>query len=684
MSADDNATHWRIDRDGDGVAWLRLDKAGTSTNVLATEVMDELDAQIGRLESQPPTGLVVTSAKARGFIAGADVREFTRLHDEATAYEAVRAGQKVFQRLEALPCPTVAAINGFALGGGLELALACDYRVLIDDADAKLGFPEVKLGVHPGFGGTVRAIRVTGVLAAMQLMLTGRSVRPGQALKIGLVDRVVPAAELEATARNLALNPPEMKRAGLLSRLLELAPARAVVTRVLNKQVASRVKRAHYPAPFALIELWRRHGGDDEPRRYEHEAHSFARLMRTDTSRNLVRVFLLQDRLKSLGGDKRHEIKRVHVVGAGVMGGDIAAWCALQGLEVTLQDREMKYVEPALKRAQALFQKKLHDAATMRETGARLRADLEGDAVSDADVVIEAIFEDAEAKQQLYKRIEPRMKADAVLATNTSSIRLETLRTALGDPHRLIGLHFFNPVAKMPLVEVIHTAQTHGDEVSRGLAFARRINRLPLPCKSAPGFVVNRVLMPYLMEAILLAEEGIPYELIDTAATEFGMPMGPIELADTVGLDVGLQVARILGEAFGRSVPGSLTEKVERKELGRKSGKGFYEYRDGKPVREDVRRSAAPSELQDRLMLPLLNEAAACYYDKVIADADLLDAGVIFGTGFAPFRGGPIQYARARGIDEVVGRLSELESRLGDRFAPSAGWAELREERSPP
>ncbi|MGH8496095.1 MAG: 3-hydroxyacyl-CoA dehydrogenase NAD-binding domain-containing protein [Gammaproteobacteria bacterium] len=682
MNNDEKMMHWRTERQDDGIVWLHFDKAGSSANVLAAEVLRELEALLARFESKPPQALILASGKPRGFIAGADVKEFTELQSEDQAYAAVRAGQKIFDRFEALACPTVAAINGFALGGGLELALACDYRVLVDDPSASLGFPEVKLGVHPGFGGTVRSVRTVGVLQAMQMMLTGSSIRPDKALKIGLVDRVVPAADLEAAARNLALHPPAKKSAGLPTRLLTLGPLRGIVASVLQRQVAARVKRAHYPAPFALIDLWRGHGGDTEARKYEHEARSFARLMCTDTSRNLVRVFLLQDRLKGLGAGKKHDISQVHVVGAGVMGGDIAAWCALRGLQVTLQDREMKYVEPALERAQALFRKKLHGEAAAREATERLRADVDGNSVARADVVIEAIFEDVEAKQKLYRQLEPKMKPGAVLATNTSSIRLETLRSALADPHRLIGLHFFNPVAKMPLVEVIHTTQTHGEEVSRGLSFVRRIDRLPLPCKSAPGFVVNRVLMPYLMEAILLADEGVPLEVIDRAATAFGMPMGPIELADTVGLDVGLQVARILGEAFDLSVPKPLEEMVERKELGRKTGKGFYTWRNGKPVKQAQRDATGRPDLEDRLMLPLLNEAAACYHDKVIADADLLDAGVIFGTGFAPFRGGPIHYARVRGIDRIVARLGELETLHGQRFKPSEGWGELGDEGS--
>ena len=679
MGNETNYGNWRLERQAEGIAWLYLDKTDTGANVLSADVLRELDGCLAELEAAPPRGLVLASGKASGFIAGADVKEFTRLQSEEEAYMAVRAGQMLFSRVEALPCPTVAAINGFALGGGLELALACDYRVLADMPSVTLGFPEVKLGVHPGFGGTVRSIRTVGVLTAMQMMLTGRSVRPAEALEIGLADQVVPGEALGESARAVVLDPPQRKRPRLRDRLLSLAPARVAVARILEKQVAARVRRRHYPAPFALIELWRKFGGSGAERMYEAEARSFAKLMCTDTSRNLVRVFLLQDRLKGLGAGRKHDLQRVHVVGAGVMGGDIAAWCALRGFEVTLQDREMKYVEPALERARTLFGKKLHGDEAVRAAAARLRADVEGSGVPDADVVIEAIFEDAAAKQALYRELEPRMKGGAVLATNTSSIRLEILRQALADPHRLIGLHFFNPVAKMPLVEVIHTAQTHGDEVSKGLAFTRRIDRLPLPCKSAPGFVVNRVLMPYLMESILLAGEGVPYEAVDAAATGFGMPMGPIELADTVGLDVGLHVARILGEAFGLQVPKLLEQKVERKELGRKSGRGFYEYRDGKPVKKPVRDGGKVTDLEDRLMLPLLNEAASCYYDKVIADADLLDAGVIFGTGFAPFRGGPIQYARQRGIDAVVERLRELERLYGGRFAPSAGWAELRD-----
>jgi 3-hydroxyacyl-CoA dehydrogenase/enoyl-CoA hydratase/3-hydroxybutyryl-CoA epimerase len=409
----------------------------------------------------------------------------------------------------------------------------------------------------------------------------------------------------------------------------------------------------------------------------EKEARSISRLFLTETSRNLVRVFLLQDKLKALGGKAKHAFRHVHVVGAGVMGGDIAAWCALRGMTVTLEDREPKFIAPAIQRARKLFEKKLRDARLVQSAMDRLMPDVEGRGVHGADVVIEAIFEDAEAKKTLFRRLEPQLKEGALLATNTSSIRLEDLRDALQSPDRLIGLHFFNPVAMMPLVEVIHTPETPEAEVNKGIAFARKIDKLPLPCMSAPGFVVNRVLMPYMMEALLAAEDGVPLQAIDEAAKRFGMPMGPVELADTVGLDVALHVARILGAAYGIPVPAKLAEMVEKKQLGRKTGRGFYEWKDGKPVRTEPRTTAVPADLEDRLILPMVNEAIAVWRDGVVDDLDLLDAGIIFGTGFAPFRGGPINYAKARGVGDVGEALARLKDRYGERFAADEAWQRL-------
>ena len=672
----DKQQHWTLQRDEDGIAWLCFDKADASTNVLSRDVMVELDAQLEAIENDLPKAVIVYSGKRSGFVAGADIKEFTGLKDADEAYQMVRSGQQVMDRLEALKCPTIALLNGFALGGGLELALACRYRILNDDPKTVLGLPEVKLGIHPGFGGTVRSVRLVGPLKAMDMMLTGKNVRPKPAKAMGLVDQIVPARHLERAARMMALNPPKRQKPAVRDRLMNLDPARKVLAGVLEKQVAKKARRDHYPAPYAIIELWKRYG-DKPALMMEKEARSIAELFLSDTSRNLVRVFLLQDKLKALGGKSRHAFKHVHVVGAGVMGGDIAAWCALRGMTVTLQDREPKYIAPVIKRASKLYRKKLREPRRVQAALDRLMPDVEGRGVARADVVIEAIFEDADAKKALFRQLEPQMKPDAVLATNTSSIRLEDLQDALDKPGRLIGLHFFNPVAMMPLVEVIHTPDTPQAEIDKGIAFARKIDKLPLPCLSSPGFVVNRVLMPYMMEALLAAEDGVPMALIDDAAKRFGMPMGPVELADTVGLDVALHVAKILGAAYGVPVPDRLMEMVEKKRLGRKTGRGFYDWKDGKPVKPSAKDAKAPQDLADRLLLPMVNEAVAVWRDGVVTDLDLLDAGVIFGTGFAPFRGGPIHFARARGVADVVDSLKRLEERYGERFAPDTGWKDI-------
>ncbi len=664
--------HWRVHKDDDGIVWLEVDKADSGTNVLSRDVLVELAIVLDSLKTSMPRAVAVASAKTSGFVAGADIDEFVGLETPDQAYGLILAGQQTMDMLADLPCPTVALINGFALGGGLELALACDYRVC--NEKARLGLPEVQLGIHPGFGGTVRTVNLTGVRAAMDMMLTGRMLRPDQALKIGLVDRVVADDVLRETGSQLALNAPARHSAGLTDRLLGLTPVRGFVAKSMEQRVARKAKREHYPAPFAIVELWRRYGASGE-KAYEAEARSIAELMCTETSRNLVRVFSLQDKLKGLGRGK-YPFGHVHVIGAGVMGGDIATWCVHRGMEVTLQDREEKYITPALDRARAFFEKKLKSPDQIDDAMGRIRADVEGSGVADADVVIEAIFENVDAKQDLYRQLEPKLKADAILATNTSSLKLENLRTTLSDPDRLIGLHFFNPVAKMPLVEVVHTDANDPELVKRGLAFVRRLNKLPLPTASAPGFLVNRVLMPYMLEAALIAEDGVPLPLIDKVATDFGMPMGPVELTDTVGLDVAVNVANVLSEAFGLPVPGSLVELVEQKRLGRKSGHGFYEWRDGKAVKPDVTGSV-PDGLQDRLILPMINECVAAWREGVVDDTGLLDAGVIFGTGFAPFRGGPLNYARHRGVADIVAALNRLSEEYGERFKPDSGWDAL-------
>jgi 3-hydroxyacyl-CoA dehydrogenase/enoyl-CoA hydratase/3-hydroxybutyryl-CoA epimerase len=417
----------------------------------------------------------------------------------------------------------------------------------------------------------------------------------------------------------------------------------------MRKQTAAKANPLHYPAPFELIDVWEQYG-DDPRQMLDEEARRVARLITGRTSEGLRRVFWLMEKLKANGKESGFTARRVHVVGAGVMGGDIAAWCVLQGLEVTLQDREMKYVEPALKRAESLFRKRLRSPDRVAGARSRLIADVEGAGAARADVVIEAIFENLDAKQALFADLEARVKPGALLATNTSAIPLRDIASVLNRPSRLIGLHFFNPVAKMPLVEVVHDAATEAAEVQRGAAFCNQINRFPLLVASAPGFLVNRVLARYMLKAFEIhRERGIAKEALDQAAVEFGMPMGPVELADTVGLDVGLGVMGTLGGEAAAEDARVLKSYVEQGKLGKKSGEGFYRWEKGKP-----RKDAAAAEgvnlksLAAELMQPYFEECRACLQDGIVADRDAVDAGMVFGTGFAPFRGGPLYYLEKR------------------------------------
>jgi 3-hydroxyacyl-CoA dehydrogenase/enoyl-CoA hydratase/3-hydroxybutyryl-CoA epimerase len=667
--------HWTSETDGDGIVWLRLDKADSKVNVLSSQVLLELDSMIDSIAAQQPKGLVVYSGKSTGFVMGADISEFTAVEDPEHAYEVTRQGQQLMNKIEALSFPTVAALNGFALGGGLELAMAFDYRLGLASKKRVLGLPEVKLGLHPGFGGTVRIIQICGVRQGMPIMLTGAPITIDKGRKIGLVDRIATEDNWRQAAKELIAAAAPKHTAPLVDKIMNFGLLRSFVKSMLVKQVAGKARKDHYPAPYAMIDLWARFGASSKTG-YEGEARSFAKLMCSSTSRNLVRVFFLQSKLKGQGKKTDKKIEHVHVVGAGVMGGDIAAWCALRGHSVTLQDREEKYIEPAMARAQKLFEKRVRDNDERAATSARLVSDVDGAGAAKADLVIEAIYENLEAKQALYQSLAGKMKPDALLATNTSSIRLEELRTVLDKPERFIGIHFFNPGALMPLVEVIRCNDTDQGSLDQGFAFVKGIGKFPLECLSSPGFVVNRILAPYMAEAMYLAESGVPLVAIDKAAEKFGMPMGPIELIDSVGIDVALHVSEVLGAASNRPVPAVLGEMVEKGHLGRKSGRGFYEWEDGKAVKPSAQSSNIPDDLEDRLILPMVNEAVACLADGVVANSDLLDAGVIFGTGFAPFRGGPVNYAHERGVDVVKSRLAELASAHGDRFTPHAGWSD--------
>ena len=666
--------HWHASQRPDGVVVLAFDRHGESVNTFAQDVLAELAALLERLALDPPKGLVLRSGKDKGFIAGADIREFAEFDRKGTIGDSIRRGQQAFQRLAELPCPTVAAIHGFCMGGGTEIALACRYRVASSDPSTRIGLPEVKLGIYPGWGGSVRLPRLVGTPAAMDMMLTGRTLSAAAAKGIGLVDRVVEPAGLLDAAVDLALKGAERPfRQRFMGWLTNTWPARQLLAPMLVKQVARKARKEHYPAPYALIETWRRSGGGIQSR-LAAERKSVVRLAGTPTARNLTRVFFLQERLKGLGG-KDSGIQRVHVVGAGVMGGDIAAWSAYKGFEVTLQDREQAYIDKALARAQELFAKKVKVEAKRPEVAARLKSDLAGDGVAGADLVIEAIIEQPEAKRALYAGVEPTLKPGALLATNTSSIPLDELRTGLAQPSRFAGLHYFNPVALMPLVEIVRHDAMDPDTERRLAAFCKAIDKLPVPVAGTPGFLVNRLLFPYMLEAATAYSEGIPGAVIDRAAVKFGMPMGPIELIDTVGLDVAAGVGAELAPFLGLPIPAALSTPPEAGKRGKKDGQGLYAWENGRPKKPEVPKDyRAPEDLEDRLILPLVNEAVAALHEGVVADADLLDAGVIFGTGFAPFRGGPIQYVRESGADAVLQRLKTLQARHGDRFAPRPGW----------
>lgn len=669
---------FRVEYDAQEIAWLYFDTAESATNVLTKAALEEFDQQLISIAQAHPKGLVILSAKENGFIAGADVKAFASMRSPEAAKKLILRAHDIFHRLEALSFPSIAMIHGYCLGGGLELALACRYRVASTDPATRLGFPEVRLGIFPGFGGSARSIRLLGHLPAMQMMLSARSVSARTAKRLHLVNFAVPQRQLKNAARKLLEENPAQHRPALLQRLPGNALLRPLVARILRKQVAKHVRQAHYPAPYALISHWQKNAASST-QMYASEAQQVASLLTGEAAQNLIRVFLLQDRLKGLAQKNGFLAQHVHVIGGGVMGGDIAAWCVLRGLSVTLQDRAPEYLGRAISRAHALFHKKLKDPYLLQNAMDRLLPDHLGDGVAKADVVIEAIFEDTEAKQKLYGMVEPKMKPTALLATNTSSIPLEKLAENLKHPARLIGLHFFNPVAKMPLVEVVTQADNSTQLVADAISFTKAIGKLPLPVKSHPGFLVNRVLMPYLLEAIALLEEGIPAADIDKAASHFGMPMGPVELADTVGLDICLSVAEKLSETLHNPVPENLRLEVATGHLGRKSTQGFYTWKKGKAQKEAA--TATTEKLDhyaDRMLLRLINESMSCLREGIVDDADLLDAGIIFGTGFAPFHGGPMHYREKIGRDKIVSKLRKLEYTYGSRFAPDPGWEDFQ------
>jgi 3-hydroxyacyl-CoA dehydrogenase/enoyl-CoA hydratase/3-hydroxybutyryl-CoA epimerase len=644
------AKHWRwhIEKGGisEGLCWLTFDKQGESANTFSRQALEELRNAIRAIGAERPKGLVIRSAKDN-FIAGADVEEFTRFQTPQEAMAFVKLGWDVFQELHELPFPTTAMVNGFCMGGGVELALACRYRVALDDPKTRFALPEVMLGIMPAWHGVQWLPKLVGPAAAFDMLLSGKSVDAKRAKRIGLVDQAVPLRILENTARLVTLEARPRKKLSLMNRLMA-GPLKGLVVSQARKQVAKRARREHYPSPYAILELWRKYDGDPFAASSDPSA-SVESLFAHPTTANLIRIFFLQERLKAQGKVAANfpegSVRHVHVVGAGVMGGDIAAICAMRGLTVTLQDTAPERLAPAIKRSAQLFKRRLRDERRVRDAMDRLIPDVTGAGARQADVIIEAIFENLQAKRELFAKLESTAKPDAILATNTSSLKLADIATGLKDPSRLVGIHFFNPVPLLQLVEVVQSSQTRPDIARKAAAFVRVIDKLPLPVKDSPGFLVNRVLGPYMQSAFRLIDEGVKPETIDAAMESFGMPMGPAELADTVGLDICLHAGESLAKAAGNvQVPRILKSKVDAGQLGKKSGQGIYRWQDGKVVKGQP--DAYGPDLVDQLIQPYLNEAQRVVQEGIVADADLADAGLIFGTGFAPFRGGPLHYLR--------------------------------------
>ncbi|MEM1243978.1 MAG: 3-hydroxyacyl-CoA dehydrogenase NAD-binding domain-containing protein [Pseudomonadota bacterium] len=673
MKQDRLYKNWHVEKESDGSVWLYLDKANSSTNTLDENILNELDKLLDVCEKEQPKAIVIASAKKSGFIFGADIKSFTSFKAKEDVKKSVSRGHSICSRLERLSIPTIACVSGICLGGGLELILSCRYRIALDDDKTRFGLPEVLIGIHPGWGGSVRLPRLIGAIEAMKLILTGKTVVAKKAKKLGFIDEAVPQRQLKNAVNYYIKNQPKAHEPSFSQSITNKKFIRPLLAKQFYKQTRAKIKPEHYPAPFAVIENWKKYGV--EAGALQIEANSMVKVAVEGPAENLIRLFLLQDRLKSAAKEVEFSPKHIHVIGAGVMGGDIAAWCALKGYKVTLQDLLPEVIAKAMQRAYKLFKKKLKRPRAIEKALDNLIPDLTGQGIKNADVIIEAVVEKLSVKQDLFKQIEQQAKTTALLATNTSSIPLDEINSVLKQPDRLVGIHYFNPVAKMQLVEVIRGKISNDKVVNQALKFVKDIGKLPLPVISSPGFLVNRALTPYLLESVELLKENVPAAVIDKTIVDFGIPIGPIELADTVGLDICLSVAENLTQHYPIKIPEKLRDLVNRGELGKKTGKGMYRYdKKGRAEKAAVKNYQAPADLLDRLLLRMLNECVACWREKVVTDADLLDIGMVFGTGFAPFTGGPMNYINHYGAKDLYEKLLALEKIYGDRFEPDNGW----------
>lgn len=690
-----------LDVDGDGVAWLVFDDPEAKVNVLSSGVMARLNALLGDVEEGARTGrvkaLIVKSGKPGSFIAGADVEEIAGVTDPAEAEAGSRSGQQVFRRLERLPIPSVAAIDGICLGGGAELALACTYRFASDRPETRIGFPEVRLGIIPGWGGTTRLPRLVGLRAAVEMIVTGKTVTARRAQRIGLVDEAVPPAQLGERVRRFAWERIDRgrmrapRRRGVGARLLEeTAPGRRLLIAQARRKVLRETK-GHYPAPLAALDVLARTLALPLDRAFELESRTVARLAVSDVCKNLIHVFFLMEGAKKAApAATPRAAERVAVLGAGVMGGGIAQLLAQRGVPVRLKDIRPDAIALGLRHAREVFDRAVRRGRLERREAERgmqrISPTLDYSGFGRADVVIEAVVERMDVKKQVLRETEAHAAPDAVLASNTSALSITEMANGLARPENVCGMHFFNPVHRMPLVEIVRGAATSDETLATAFALARRLEKTPVIVGDGPGFLVNRLLAPYLNEAGWLLTEGARIEAIDRALLEFGMPMGPLRLLDEVGLDVSRHVAGILYEAFGdRMLPApAMVRLAETARIGRKGGLGFYRYEDGKERGPDdalyaelgdaippERRDVPADVIRERCILVMINEAARALEDRIADGPAAVDLAMITGTGFPPFRGGPLRYADAVGLPAIAGKLEAYQRSLGVRFQPA-------------
>ena len=678
--------------DNNGIATLCLDLEDSNVNILSSEVLRSLEVKLQELkESKDIKLLQITSAKEGIFIAGADIAEIEDLRDEEEAYKKVREGQKILSNVSALPFPTLAVIDGACLGGGLELALCCDYRLCTQSSKTKIGLPEVNLGVLPGFGGTQRLKRLTGLSKALELILGGKILNGKKAEKLGVVDACVPQGYLEFKQKSfieLILNSPKKilekrQRGSLMDRFLP-----QLVFSYARKNVLAKTKN-RYPAAIAVLDLLEKTQSKEVEEGLEYEARAFAKLAITDISKNLIGLFYASEALKKESGVKRKvnpiPINMINVIGAGVMGSGIVFQFSKIDKLVRMKLRRYEQAAQALKGIQKVYDAILkRHRLTLSEVNMKMghiTYTTEFDGFNNCDLALEAIVEDTQAKQELYAQLEKIMDEKAIVASNTSSLSISMLSEKMRHPERFVGMHFFNPVPRMPLVEIIPGKKTSAKTIATVVSLAKEAGKTPIVVGDCAGFLVNRILLPYINEAVRMFEEGADFEKIDKLILDFGMPMGPFVLADEVGLDVGYKVAKVLEDAYGeRMKVSSILERVyqQMQLLGKKSGKGFYIHNGKKrEVNAEVKalvfskRQFDEQEIIDRAILIMINEAAMCLQEGVVDNAQYLDMAMVMGTGFPPFRGGLLRYADSLGIQSIVITLEALAKNYGIRFEPA-------------